>query len=134
MQRNRAEIHDVAQALQVADHEVVDVAAHVVGMDPLGPDPIRRPLRRILLKKRLPADPIRIPREHQRPILQIRQQPRRHRLVVLDQLRLGVPLLRPKHLRQIRNRHPPLVVRPPLAPLTRYAHAPPIRTRAFYGK
>ena len=77
MQGDRSEVHDVAQALAVVHDEVVDVASDVVRMDARGPYPRRNPFGRVLLEEGLPLDPIGIPREHERPILQVRQEPRR---------------------------------------------------------
>ena len=54
-----------------------------------------------LLEKALAVDPVGVARQHDRPVLEIREDPVAHRAVVLDQVPLGVPLLGPEHLREV---------------------------------
>ena len=108
VQRDRAGVGDVAQRLDVVHDEVVDVALDALGPDALGVHPRGHPRRRVLLEEGLALDPVGVPRQHDRPRAQIRQQPRRHALVVADEIRLRVPLVRPEHLRRIRDDHSPI--------------------------
>ena len=94
---NRAEVDDVEQRRQVVADEVVDLPLGVLAPHPLGPDPFRREPGCILLKERLPRDAVGIARHDHRAVLEIGQQPGRDRAVVLDQVALGVAVLRPEH-------------------------------------
>ena len=61
----------------------------------------RREVRRVLLEEALSGDAVGIAREHHRPVVQVGQEPRRDRAVVLDQVALGVSLLGPEDLVEV---------------------------------
>ena len=108
VERDRAEVRDVAQALAVVHDEVVDVAPGVLRVHALGPDPRGNPLGSVLLEEGLALDAVGVARQHERPVLQVRQHERRDARVVLEEVPLRVPLVRPEHLVQVRELERPV--------------------------
>lgn len=101
VQRDRPEVGEVQQALLVLANEVPDFFLGALTPDGLGAKPLRGPLRRILLIEVLALDPVGVARQHDGPVGQVGQQPRRDAAVVLDQVALGVALLGPEHLVEV---------------------------------
>ncbi len=64
-----AKIHEIEKCGFVVADEVVDLALCLLAPHALGADPLRREAGRILLKKGLAADPIRIASQYDRPVL-----------------------------------------------------------------
>ena len=102
MERNRGEVGDVSQRLEVVDHEISDVALGVVGVNGHRWNPVGHEHGCVLLEEGLTRDAVRIPRQHDRAVAEVRQEQRRDRLVVADQVALCVAL-RPEDLLQIRE-------------------------------
>ena len=107
MERNGPQVNDVAERVDVVHDEVVDLALGVLGVDPFRADPRRNEIRRVLLEERLPRDPVGVTGQDQRAILEVREEERRHRLVVCDQVAFCVPLGWPEDFSQVRESHPP---------------------------
>ena len=105
VQRNRGHVGDVQERLEVVAHEVADLALRVLAPDSLQLHPLGDKARRVLLKERLAADAVWIPREHHRPVLQVGQEPRGDGAVVLDEIAFGVALLRPEDLVEVGELH-----------------------------
>jgi hypothetical protein len=103
MQWNGSKVGDVDEGVDVVTDEVVDVALGVVAPDRHRTNPVGRELRCVLLIEGLSIDAIRESRQDERPVAQVRQQPRRNRPVVLDQFTLRVLLVLPEYLAEIRE-------------------------------
>ena len=101
VERNRAQVDDVEQRGQVVADEIVDLALRVLAPHALGPDPVGREARRVLLEEGLARDAVGIARHHQRPVAEIRQQPGSDGAVVGDQVALGVAVLGPEDLLEV---------------------------------
>ena len=95
MERNAARVDDVEQRVELVADEVFRV------LDAPGRHPVGRELGRVLLEEALAVDAVRIARQHQRPIVQVRAQNRPDRLVVREQVALGVAVGRPEDLLQV---------------------------------
>src|SRR5437867_1130612 len=102
MERNRAEVGDVEERFLVVADEVSDLPLRILAPDPDGADPFGRELGRVLLIERFPVDAVGEPRHHEWAVTKIRQHPRRHGAIVLDQVSFRVPLGGPVDLLQIR--------------------------------
>src|SRR5580704_3108336 len=85
-----AQSGEIKQRGKVIGNYVLDFLALSFRRDAYSFDPLRHALRHIFLKKRLPLDSVRIPAQHQRPILEERQQTFRNSIVVGKQVTLGV--------------------------------------------
>ncbi len=105
MQRNRAEVDEVDQRLDIVAHEILDVALRVLAPDRNRLDPLRHEAGRVFLIEGLAVNAVGIPGEHDGAVLEIRQQPGRHRPVVLDEVALGVLLVGPKHFVEVGELH-----------------------------
>ncbi len=86
--RNRAEVDEVAQRRRVVDDEVVHFAFGAFAPQRLAANPLRHELGRVALIERFAVDAVGETRQHERSILQIRQHPRRDRVVVVDEIAL----------------------------------------------
>ena len=84
----------------------------VVAPDRDGADPVGRELGRVLLVERLAVDAVREARHHDWSVPEVRQQPRRDGAVVLDQVALGVLLVLPEDLLQVREAGSPWASEP----------------------
>ena len=101
MERNSPQVDDVEQRFLRIANEVVELPLGVLAPDGFRADPIRRESGCVLLEERLPVDAVREPGHHDRPILEVRQQPRADGAVVVDQVAFGVTLVRPENLVQV---------------------------------
>ncbi len=105
MQRDRAEVCHVAERLDVVHDEVVDVPLRVVRVNALGADPRGGELGGVLLEEGLPRDPVGVAREDQGAVAEVGQEIRRHRLVVGDEVGLGIAFRRPENLFRVGDLH-----------------------------
>ena len=103
VQRDRAEVYQIDQCFDDVRDEILDVALRVFTPDRDRLNPIRDEARRVFLVERLAVDPVGIAGEHDRAVLEIRQEPGRHRPVVLDQVALGIAFLGPEDFVQVRQ-------------------------------
>src|SRR6266576_2502692 len=103
VERDGAEVHEIDERLDVVAHEVGDVALGVLTPDRNRLDPVGHETGCVFLIERLAVDAVGIARQHDGPVRDIGQQPRSHRAVVLDEIALGVLLLRPKDLVEVRE-------------------------------
>ena len=110
MQRDRPRVGHVPQRRGVVHDEVVDVPPRVLRIDTLRADPGRSELRCVLLEEGLAGDPVGVAREHEGPVTEIRQDQRRHAIVVGHQIALGVALGGPEDLLEIGQLDDPLLV------------------------
>src|SRR5439155_9128138 len=104
MQRDGAEIDYVQEGVDVLADEEVDVPATLLAPDSRGPDPRGNVIGSILLEEALAGDPVGISRQYYGAVAKVREQPRRDRAVVIDQVTLGVTLLGPEDLVQVAER------------------------------
>ena len=100
VERDRAEVRDVEERLDVAGDEVVDLALRALAPHPLQAHPAGGEARRVLLEEALALDAVREAREDEQAVLQVREQPGRDRAVVLDEVALRVALVGPEDLRR----------------------------------
>src|SRR3990172_6760289 len=70
-----------------------------------GAPPRRSPPGRVLLEEELAGDPGGVGGQQERAPGQVRQEPRRHAVVVLDEVGLRQALLGPEHLRRVGDGH-----------------------------
>src|SRR5205809_6999079 len=103
VQRDRTEVHQVDERLDVVRDEVLDVALRILAPDRNRLNPVGNEPGRVFLIERLAVDAVGIAGQYDGTFLQIRQQPGRHRTVVLDQVALGVSLLWPEDLVEVRE-------------------------------
>ncbi len=66
-------------------------------------DPVGHPLRRVLLEEELALPPVGVALHRERPVLEVRDEHRRDRVVVREQVALRDPLVRPEELVQVRR-------------------------------
>ena len=105
MQRDRAEVDEIDECLDVVRDEVLDVALRVLAPDRDRLDPVGHETWRILLIEGFPVDAVGKARQHHGAVFEIRQQPGRDGSVILDEIALGVLLFRPEDLVEIRELH-----------------------------
>src|SRR5206468_9645184 len=101
MKRDRAEVHEIEQRIDVVADEVVDLASGVLAPHAFGADPLGDEARRILLVEGLARDAVRKAGEHERAVLQVREQPRRHASIKFYEISLRVAFLRPEDLVEV---------------------------------
>ncbi len=98
-----AQIGQIQQGRPVVGDVILDFLPALLGINPDRIHPLRHRFARILLKERLPADAVRVAAQDKRPVLEERQQPVGHPVVVGQQLPLGDSLAGKVNLVEVRQ-------------------------------
>src|SRR6185503_16955662 len=106
IRRNRAELHDVEQRREVAADE--PARRSFLARNLLDANAGWNFVRRLLLIERVGLNAVGVSLEHERPVLERRQQEWRHLGVVLEQASLGDLHLREEQLAEVRHVERPL--------------------------
>jgi hypothetical protein len=120
------------QARRVVDQQHLDRVAIRSRPVLLGPEPGRRAVRALAAVEGRAMDAIAVDTQGDWPILEVRQQDRRHLAVVGQQVALGQAVLGPVRLVTVRDAHGASVKAPGWGHL-RHRSQPPVRTRICAG-
>ena len=96
-------------------------------------DPVRHVLRRVLLEERLAERAVGVAPHRERPVAEVRHEHRRDRAVVVEQVALRDPLVRPEELVEVGELHARLPLRTRSAAAARAAHRGPACRRGGPG-